>query len=325
MSIRRCLVLVLVLASSVIASPAFAQAPTDSKPEAEKSVDKDDEKDKKDDKPEVPPQALLDWAIGKGWKKEDEEPKTKRSEPLQSDRPDFTEASTTVGRGMIQIEAGYTYSQDREGDVVRHGHSYAETLLRIGMFADWFEWRVYQNFTSESLSFRGRPADPHTPVRGAQDLSLGCKVALTEQNRFLPETAVILRMSVPTGSSEATAGKVLAGGSLLYGWDVIEDCLSLGGSTLADRAVDEDRKTHIVFAQSITVGYKLTRKLGAYTEWYALFPSGASAPGLSAQHYLDGGFTYKVTPDLQFDVRAGYGLSRGAQDFFVGAGFVARY
>jgi hypothetical protein len=193
------------------------------------------------------------------------------------------------------------------------------------MFADWFEWRLYQNFTAESFTARGATADLPAPTRGAQDLSVGCKLALTEQNRFLPQTAVILRLGLPTGSSGLSARKVLAGGSLLYGWDLIEDRLALGGSTLADRAVDDDRKTYILFAQSLSLGYTLTPKLGAYTEWYALFPSGASAPGTTAQHYFDGGFTYKLTPDLQFDVRAGVGLSRGADDFFAGAGFVARY
>lgn len=31
-------------------------------------------------------------------------------EVLATDRPDFTEASSTVGRGVVQIESGYTYS-----------------------------------------------------------------------------------------------------------------------------------------------------------------------------------------------------------------------
>lgn len=33
-------------------------------------------------------------------------------EPLVTDRPDFTEASVTVGRGVLQIESGYTFVQD---------------------------------------------------------------------------------------------------------------------------------------------------------------------------------------------------------------------
>lgn len=36
-------------------------------------------------------------------------------EPLVTDRPDFTEASSVVGLGVAQLEIGYTYSFDDEG------------------------------------------------------------------------------------------------------------------------------------------------------------------------------------------------------------------
>ena len=37
------------------------------------------------------------------------------SEPLITDRPDFTEASSTVGYGVTQFELGYTYAFDNDG------------------------------------------------------------------------------------------------------------------------------------------------------------------------------------------------------------------
>ena len=43
------------------------------------------------------------------------------------------------------------------------------------------------------------------------------------------------------------------------------------------------------------------------------------------QHYFNGGFTYRLTPDIQFDVRTGVGLNRHADDFFAGTGFAVRY
>src|SRR6188508_1634764 len=47
-----------------------------------------------------------------------------RDEPLASDRPDFTEASTTVGRGVVQLESGYTYTHDDDGTNRTNSHSF---------------------------------------------------------------------------------------------------------------------------------------------------------------------------------------------------------
>lgn len=43
------------------------------------------------------------------------------------------------------------------------------------------------------------------------------------------------------------------------------------------------------------------------------------------EHYFDGGVTYRVTNDLQLDVRAGTGLNDAAADVFGGGGAVVRF
>lgn len=49
-------------------------------------------------------------------------------------------------------------------------------------------------------------------------------------------------------------------------------------------------------------------------------PTGAES--VSTIHFLDGGFTFRLTNDLQLDVRAGKGISGLATDYFVGSGSV---
>lgn len=252
-------------------------------------------------------------------KAEEQSPTGEKVEPLVTDRPDFTEASSTVGRGRVQLEAGYTYVRDRSTGVT--SHSYPEALLRIGVFADWFEFRVGQNFGTART---GSP-DGVFSAGGAEDLYLGIKLGLTEQSGVLPEVALVVQSQVPTGHRSLTAGSVLPGANLLYGWDVIEDRLTIAGSSQANRAIDDTTHGYIEFAQSFTAGYTLTERLGAYTEWFAFCPAGAVAPGVGPQHYLNGGFTYRFNPNLQFDVRAGFGLNRRADDFFAGSGFAVRY
>ncbi len=54
-------------------------------------------------------------------------------EPLITDRPDFTESTEAVPAGHLQLEAGYTFTFDREGtDRTRH-HTAPELLFRIGL------------------------------------------------------------------------------------------------------------------------------------------------------------------------------------------------
>ena len=50
------------------------------------------------------------------------------SEPLVTDRPDFTEASSTVGFGVVQFEAGYVYVNDRGEGKSFDGHAYPRSL-----------------------------------------------------------------------------------------------------------------------------------------------------------------------------------------------------
>src|SRR5687767_13047429 len=69
--------------------------------------------------------------------------------PLETDRPDFTEASSVVGRGRAQLEFGYTYIEDEEGGTRVRTHSFPETLLRVGMLREWFEFRIAWNYGIE--------------------------------------------------------------------------------------------------------------------------------------------------------------------------------
>lgn len=240
-------------------------------------------------------------------------------EPLASDRPDFTEASTTVGRGVRQLEMGYTYTHDDTGATGLDAHSFPEFLLRVGVLADWLEARVGWNYAVNNERF----GPLSQTVSGGEDLYLGFKIGLTPQDGILPEMAIMPQMTVPTGHSEFTAGEVLPGVNWLYGWDV-NDWLSTAGSTQVNLAVDDASGDEFLeFAQSWTIGYTLTEKLGAYTEWFVIAPAGAET--IATQHYLDAGFTYRVTNNLQLDVRAGKGVSAAADDYFVGTGAVVRW
>ena len=235
--------------------------------------------------------------------------------PLVTDRPDFTEASSTVGRGVAQLEFGYTYTFDDGGTTSTKSHSFPEPLLRYGVLADWLEMRIGWNYSDEESG--------GVSASGSEDLYLGFKVGMTPQDGFLPEMALIPQMTVPTGADAFSANEVLPGLNWIYGWE-INDFLSTAGSTQFNRALDETTgDTYTEWAQSWTIAYSLTEKVGAYTEYFGFYPT--SADTASPEHYFNGGFTYLISNDVQWDIRAGTGLNDAADDYFVGTGLSIRF
>jgi hypothetical protein len=258
---------------------------------------------------------LFQW-----WGQSPEQGGSPFDEPLVTDRPDFTEASSTVGRGVVQLEMGYLYSEDDDGVTQMKGQAYPQSLLRVGLFADWFEFRIGATALEETV----RTAGVRDVATGSSDLYLGIKLALTEQCGLLPEMALLPQMFVPTGSDAFTSDEVLPGLNWLYAWD-ISDRLSLAGSTQANRVVDSLGNAYTELAQSVAVGVSLTERIGTYGEWFVFVPHSATSAESQTEHYFDGGLTFLVNDNLQFDILAGLGLNSAAADFFAGGGVVMRF
>ena len=260
-----------------------------------------------------PRKTLLKWP-GPTQDDNEEPNEPKRLDP---DRPHLPESSTAVGKGTIVLESGYTFT--KKGSAFT-SQSYPEALLRIGMFADWFEFRLGQNFLNQEQTVAG----VRTRAEGAQDLYLGIKLALVEQQGLLPEIAVIPQMTVPTGSQAVTAGKVLAGLNVDCAWEVVKERFSIELLIATNDVQDEAHHTHVEIATGLTGVFALTRKLETFVEWDAFYPVTA-AEGAGPRHYAVGGFVYFITKDVEVDIRAGVGLNRRANDFLAGTGFAVRY
>lgn len=251
------------------------------------------------------------------------------SEPIATDRPDFTEASSTVGRHVIQLETGYTYSyhdDDRAGTLTQT-HSGPEILLRVGI-VDRVELRLVWNYLWTQEQEGGRELFQD----GADDLIVGTKLGCTRQLGWLPESALVLHLGVPTGARAFTNHHAEFALNYLYGWDLTEEW-SLGGSTGWESAGELAASVlpgnlvsfldrHNIVHQSLTVGRSLTNELRGYFEYFGLYPDGKGDE--SPLHFLDGGFTYLIDDNTQLDIRVGKGLNEASEDFFVGTGISLR-
>ena len=237
------------------------------------------------------------------------------SRPLAADRPDFTETASTVGRGVLQIELGYTFGGDWSGGNSVQTHALGELLLRGGVAADWLELRVAVSPVTRVDSEGTGASDT-----GIEDLYLGAKLELARQAGRIPALALVPQMTLPTGSTLFSGGRALPGVNLIYSWDV-PGGLSLAGRTQVNLAVAEGDDSYPEWAQSAVAGAGLGTRGSAYGEWYAFLPMGADAP---KEHYFNAGLTWLTADDAQWDIRVGVGLNDAAEDFFAGVGTAIR-
>jgi Putative MetA-pathway of phenol degradation len=241
-------------------------------------------------------------------------------ERIETERHDFTQSAVTVGRGVVQLEGGYSYFYKDTGDEVESSHTFPEMLLRVGLSED-IEFRLRWNYAWQFIE--------DEPDRiGAEDLTFSLKFQMTRQSccGCLPTSALEVRGTAPTGGDAFSADQVGYSFDYIYQWDLCEG-VTLAGSTgfgtngFADfgLAAEEPAEDHFnTWSQSAVVGFELTESNTMYAEWYGLFSDGredefvVSVFNVGIDHYL--------SQNLVVDVRAGVGLSDDADDFFTGVG-----
>lgn len=245
--------------------------------------------------------------------------------PLISDRPDFTESPQAVPRGHFQLEMGYTYTYDREDEESTQDHTTPEILMRIGV-VDRLELRIGwagYSFQRDRFEFERREGRTETRdvwSQGNNDLSLGFKYQLYEQDGIRPALGVLAGLSVPSGSAEFSAGDVEPEAILAWAYDVTEWLAIAGNVGVLVRS--DDGRDFLQTSAAITSVFSVTERLGAYVEYFGFYPAVKDS---DAAHSINGGFTYLITDNFQIDIRAGFGLNETADDFFTGIGFVWRW
>ena len=246
-------------------------------------------------------------------------------EPLITDRPDFTESTEAVPAGHLQLEAGYTFTLDREGTDRVRDHAAPEFLLRIGLVEnlelrigwDGYSWTESQ-FEAETES--GRRTIREDWSQGANDLSLGFKYKLVEQDGWIPHFGVIGAITVPSGSAGVSSGDVDPEIVLLWAYDITDSFAIAGNVGLAVPTDDGDR--FFQTSASLAAAVVLSEKVGAYVEYFGFYPN---AEHSDAAHTINGGLTYLINNNFQIDWRIGAGLNEEADDFFTGVGFAFRF
>ena len=245
--------------------------------------------------------------------------------PLVTDRPDFTESTVTVPDGRIQLEAGYTYTYDSGDGVRTQDHTYPEILLRVGLREDvelrleWTGWSHVEEVFRERND-AGRRVKVRDRNDGGNDMNIGLKFHLIDQDGWVPDFGIIVDADVPTGANGQTSGDVDPAVKLLWAYDLTDKLALAGNVNFAAPTSDTGRFFQASSSLSLAAG--ITERLGGYVEYFGFYPG---ERGQGDTHFVNGGFTYLITNNFQVDIRVGMGLNDEADDLFTGLGFAWRF
>ncbi len=239
---------------------------------------------------------------------QDENQNNATSEPLVTDRPDATEASSTVGKGVLQIETGGLYESFEENSVTSQSYTFNTTLVRYGIL-DNIELRLGWDFVEGVTKVNGNKLDNVTS--GLSPLLLGVKIDITEEKNGMPEIALIGHV-FPLFSASKDYRPETTGVDFRFSLShTLSENSSLGYNIGAQWGDDSSEAAAIY---TLAYGYSFTDKFGVYAELYGDLPEDSSA-----NHYWDAGLTYLLSNDLQLDAYVGTSITEG-QDILIGLG-----
>lgn len=232
---------------------------------------------------------------------------------LITDRPDATEASSTVGRGILQIETGGFYDSFKENNIQSENYTFNTTLVRYGIL-DNIELRLGWNLVEGITKIDGVKLD--NVMSGFSPLLLGVKIDITEEKEGLPEIAFIGHIFPLFSASKDYRPETTAVDFRFSLSHTLSENSSLGYNLGAEWGNDSSEAAGVY---TIAYGYGITNKFGFYIELYGDLPEDSSA-----NHYWDAGFTYLVNNDLQLDTYFGTSITEG-QDILLGLGASYRF
>lgn len=241
-------------------------------------------------------------------------------EHIETDRDSFTPATTTAGSGRLILEAGYSFIDNRD---VPDSHSFPEFIARYGI-NDWLELRVGANYdvggASSSVTGNGGGfGDTEAgEIEEEAKVLYGFKAALTQQDNWAPQSAVIVQWNTPTSGPESDTHMIAA---YVWGWKLAE---SWNWDSAIRYGEDSEEADHFNrWAPSTVLKYEFAESWNAHVEYFGIFTDGRDDE--LSQSYFSPGIHHLITPNCEVGVRVGWGLDRDAANFFSNVGIGVRF
>lgn len=223
---------------------------------------------------------------------------------IETDRPDQTETPAIVPKGMFQMENGFSFEKAN-----RHSESFTvpSSLMKYGVNGN-FELRLIAEFTTDKTD--------GVTISGLAPILVGFKVGISEEHGIIPKTSLIAHLLIPDLASKKLKATYYAPEFRFTMQHTLTDKMTLAYNLGAEWDGESAEPT---FIYTLTMGFSISEKTGAYIEVYGFAPQKAEA-----DHRLDGGFTQLLSDNFMIDVSGGFGITENAPDYFAALGFSFR-
>ncbi|NDP27013.1 MAG: transporter [Flavobacterium sp.] len=224
---------------------------------------------------------------------------------IQTDRPDQTECPFITPRHYFQFENGFSYEKNNANSEI----IVAPTVLTRFGINKYFELRLITEYViSKEIS---------NTFSGLNPVGIGFKTRLVEEKGIIPITSLIAHIGLPKLASAEYQANYYYPEFRFTMQHTISDKQSLSYNLGAEWNGFDKKPT---FIYTLTTGYSLTEKVGAYIELYGF----VSQIG-KADHRFDLGLTYLFNPNHQLDVSGGFGLSAISPEYYYALGYSFRF
>ena len=214
---------------------------------------------------------------------------------ISTDRPDQTEGTFVLDKGIAQIESGWTFDSD-SGSL--------NTLLRLGSFKG-VELRLNTNL----ISARSFDLIDNPPGTKLSNLEIGAKFNLL--NKISSSTKVSLLTHLSLGVGDYNNEGILI--RLLFSHDLSESvqvAYNLGYNKYFEN--NSESSSHGIFIYSLV----LSKSFGPVGTFIEIFGENGSN---QTQSNWDLGLTYLIKDNLQADISYGKGINNQLSYLSVGA------
>ncbi len=223
---------------------------------------------------------------------------------IQTDRPDQTECPFIVPKKYFQAEIGFAYENINNSE---NALLIPSCLFKYGI-SDKFELRLITEIEQVKNTSKS--------VTGLNPVIIGFKTNLFQEKGILPTISFIGHLSLPNMASSSNKSEYYSPSFRFTMQHTLSKKVSLGYNLGAEWDGFTPEPT---FIYTVTSGFTLSKRIGCFIELYGFAPQHSSA-----DHRIDGGVTFLINKDIQFDIAGGAGLSDSFTSYFIGTGISFR-